>query len=83
MSGDALGTGFAAAVLIYGGAWFARTGWRSLRRPAAAPQPGPDLAAPPPGASLPWKLLWIFMLLFGAFALICGLFLALSIFLPE
>ena len=83
MSGGALGTGVVAAMLIYGGAWFARFGWRALRSPAAPVLPGRELAPPPPGASLPWKLLWIFMLSFGAFTLICGLFLALSIFLPE
>lgn len=83
MSGGNLGTAFTGAVLMYGGASFARVGWRGLRRPAPAVAPGQELAPPPAGTSLPWKTLWLFMLLFGAFVFVCGLFLLLSLVLPE
>jgi hypothetical protein len=83
MSGGKFGTAFTGAVLMYGGGSFARAGWKALRRPALPPQPGRELAAPAPGTSPAWKLLWLAMLLFGAFVFVCGLFLALSIFLAE
>ena len=81
MSGGALQTGVTGAALIYGGAMFARFGWRGLRRPQPAAAAAPAPASP--GPSLGAKLLYAFSLLFGAFVFVCGLFLALSLFLPE
>jgi hypothetical protein len=72
MSGGALQTGATGAALVLGGALFARMGWHGLRG-------GTEAAAAAPAR----KLLFAFSLLFGAFVFVCGLLLALSLFVAE
>jgi hypothetical protein len=83
MSGDKADSAMAGAGLMLGGVAFARLGWAGVKRRASEPQPGRELAAAAPGTSPPWKALWLLCLLFGAFILVCGLFLLLSVLLPE
>jgi hypothetical protein len=84
MSAAALGTAMDAFFMAAGGGGFARLGWSGLRRRAAAPAPAvAGESTPAPMQSLPWKLLWGFCLLFGTFVALCGLFLGLSVILPE
>jgi hypothetical protein len=83
VSGGALATAVTGAILAYGGAAFARMGWRGLRRPFAPAAPGRELAPRPSGASPAWKLLWLAALLFGTVVIVCGLLLLIAPFLPE
>ncbi len=75
---DPVRTAGAGIMLAGVGLGFARGGWAGMRdrRPAAA--------APPAGApSLPIRLLSGALVLFGAFAFVCGLLLLLSLLISE
>jgi hypothetical protein len=79
--GGTVGTAVVGAALAFGGYSFARMGWHGLRQRAPEPAPGQELAARGPSPAM--KLVWGFCLLFGAFVFVCGLLLALSLFLGE
>lgn len=81
MSGS-VETALTGAFVALGGYSFARLGWTGMKRRAAEPAPGQELATPSAMAWPAWKLLWAFLLLFGLFALGCGLLLMIGPFLP-
>jgi hypothetical protein len=82
MSGDAIENTITGAFMALGGFGFARLGWAGLRRPAAEPGPGRELAAPSSAGSVAMKARWGFCLVFGIFVLGCGILLSLAGLFP-
>jgi hypothetical protein len=68
--------------LAFGGFAFARMGWSGLRAPAAPPARA-GIEAPAPATALLKRAFSLLVLLFGLFALGCGLILMLALVLPE